>query len=136
MGGGIKNNLVLYLNIVEEIPTAITDYKFFCFHGEPKFMYIGADKAEHPTSDFFDMQFNHLPIHMLDPNADVPPEKPKEFEKLKELATILCKDIPHVRVDFYVVNGQIYFGEMTFYHMGGFTAIKPNEWNIKIGEYI
>lgn len=99
-------------------------------------MYIGADKAEHPTSDFFDMQFNHLPISMLDPNAKVPPKKPKEFEELKRLATILCQDIPHVRVDFYVVNGQIYFGEMTFYHMAGFTAIKPNEWNIRIGEMI
>ncbi len=114
----------------------ITDYKFFCFNGEPKIMYIGADKAERPTSDFFDMQFNHLPIRMLDPNAEIPPKKPQEFEELKRLATILSKGIPHVRVDFYVINGQIYFGEMTFFHMGGFTPVKPAEWNVRIGEMI
>lgn len=129
-GGGVIDKTVYCSN------NTVMDYKFFCFDGEPKFMYIGADKAEQPTSDFFDMQFNHLPIRMLDPNAEIPPAKPNEFEKLKSLATILSKGIPHVRVDFYVINGQIYFGEMTFFHMAGFTDVKPKEWNVKIGNML
>lgn len=114
----------------------IYDYKFFCFNGKPRFMYIGADKAENPTSDFFDMEFNHLPIRMTDPNAETPPQKPKEFEELKRVATVLCKGFPHVRVDFYVVSGQIYFGEMTFFHMAGLSPVKPLEWNLRVGNWL
>lgn len=99
-------------------------------------MYIGADKAENPTSDFFDMEFNHLPIRMTDPNAETPPQKPKEFEELKRVATVLCKGFPHVRVDFYVVSGQIYFGEMTFFHMAGLSPVKPLEWNLRAGDWL
>ena len=114
----------------------LVDYKFFCFNGLPQIMYIGADKAKSPTSDFFDMDFNHLPIRMVDPNADSQPTKPECFEQMKELARILSKDIPHVRIDFYYVNGKIYFGEYTFFHMGGFTPVLPYEWNVKMGEMI
>lgn len=114
----------------------LCDYKFFCFNGEPKFMYIGADKADEPTSDFYDMDFNHLPIRMVDPNAAVPPLRPQCFEQMKQIASTLSKGIPHVRVDFYCVNNKIYFGEYTFYHMGGFSEVKPSEWNNRLGEYI
>lgn len=49
----------------------LTDYKFFCFNGIPKIVYVGKDKADDPRTDFFDMDFNHLPIRMRDPNADI-----------------------------------------------------------------
>lgn len=114
----------------------LCDYKFFCFNGKPKIMYIGADKADEPTSDFYDMDFNHLPIRMVDPNAAVPPLRPQCFEQMKLIAATLSKGIPHVRVDFYCVNNKIYFGEFTFYHMGGFSEVKPSEWNNRLGEYI
>lgn len=52
----------------------LTDYKFFCFGGIPKIVYISKDKAENPTTDFFDMDYTHLPIRMRDPNSDVLPE--------------------------------------------------------------
>ena len=114
----------------------LCDYKFFCFNGTPEIMYIGADKADEPTSDFYDMDFNHLPIRMVDPNAAVPPLRPQCFEQMKQIATTLSIGIPHVRVDFYCVNNKIYFGEYTFYHMGGFSEVKPSEWNNRLGEYI
>ena len=75
-------------------------------------------------------------IHMKDPNADVPPSKPQEFEKMKEIATILSKGIPHVRIDLYDILGRIYVGEMTFYHNGGFGPVSPDEWNYKLGQMI
>lgn len=115
---------------------ALLDYKWFCFDGEPKLMYISNDAGATPHTDFFDMEFNHLLIRMKDPNSDVLPEKPAQFEKMKELAATLSKGIPCVRVDFYVVNNQVYFGEMTFYHASGFAKIYPEEWNDKLGEWI
>ena len=114
----------------------LVDYKFFCFNGEPKICYISKDRAQNPTTDFFDMEFNHLPFKMKDPNSDILPSKPIAFDKMKELAKKLCVGIPHLRVDFYYVNNQIYVGELTFYHCAGFVQITPDEWNYKLGKMI
>lgn len=99
-------------------------------------MYISCDKAEHPTTDFYDMDFNFLPIKLRDENSLIPPGRPKQFNEMKKLAAILSQGIPEVRVDFYIVNDKVKFGEMTFYHNGGFTPIQPKDWNEKIGSWI
>lgn len=114
----------------------LCDYKFFCFAGTPKFMYISHDKANHPTTDFFDMSFNHINMRMRDPNSTTCPQKPEKFENMKELATILSQGIPHVRVDFYCIQNHIYFGEMTFFHNAGFCPIKPHIKANEIGNLI
>lgn len=114
----------------------LVDYKFFCFNGEPKFMYCSMDKADDPRTDFFDMDYNRLDMRMRDPNSEIPPPKPEKFEEMKALAKILCKDIPHIRVDFYQVNNRVYAGELTFYHMGGFTKIYPEKWMDILGDWI
>lgn len=114
----------------------LTDYKFFCFGGIPKIVYITKDKAENPTTDFFDMDYTHLPIRMRDPNSDVLPEKPIRFDEMKKIAAVLSKGLPHLRVDFYCANGRLYVGELTFYHCSGFAPIQPEEWAIKMGDWI
>lgn len=114
----------------------LTDYKFFCFDGEPFMMYVSQDNAENATTDFFDMNFNRLPIRMKDPNSNNPPSKPDKFEEMKNLARILSEGIPHVRVDFYVINDCVYFGEITFFHNAGGTKVYPDEWNYKLGDLI
>ena len=117
----------------------LTDYKFFCFDGEPKVMFIATDRAkenEETKFDFYDMEFNHLPFTNGHPNSDKVIEKPKQFELMKELCKKLSKDLPHVRVDFYESEGKIYFGEMTFFHWGGFVPFNPKEWDEKLGEWL
>lgn len=114
----------------------LTDYKWFCFNGQPKLVYISKDNATVPHTDFFDMDFNHINMRMKDSNSEILPEKPVAFEKMKELATILSQGVPHLRVDFYYINGQIYVGELTFFHNSGFCKIHPEEWNYKLGEWI
>lgn len=54
---------------------------------------------------------------------------------MKKLASILSRNIPQVRVDFYDINGQVYFGEMTFYHFSGFVKFEPEEWDKIFGSY-
>ena len=120
----------------EEGQEDLVDYKFFCFDGVPKIMYISRDHAMQTTTDFFDMDFTHLPIRMQAPPSKVLPKKPLQFEKMKELAACLSSGIPHVRVDFYIVDQQVIFGEMTFYHCGGMVPVQPYEWNVKMGEMI
>lgn len=55
---------------------------------------------------------------------------------MKEIASILSQNIPHVRIDLYEVNGRIYFGEYTFYHHAGFVPFHPEEWDYKFGDLI
>ena len=97
-------------------------FKFFCFNKEVKFLFVATDRNKENTKvkfDFFDQDFNHLPIKNGYENASEPIKKPKNFDLMKELASKLSADIPQVRVDFYEVNNRVYFGEMTLYHFGG-----------------
>ena len=114
----------------------LTDYKFFCFGGVPKIAYVSKDISDDPRTDFFDMNFEHLPIKMRDPNAETPPEKPETFEEMRNIARVLSAGCAHLRVDFYEVNKRIYVGELTFYHCSGMTPIKPEEWNYRLGSWI
>ena len=117
----------------------LRDYKFFCFNGVPKALFIATDRMDMTTEtkfDYFDMDFNHLPFCGGHPNANKLIERPKCFEKMKELATKLSAGCPHLRVDFYEVNGHVFFGELTFYHYGGMAYFDPEEWNYKFGEWL
>ena len=117
----------------------LRDYKFFCFDGIPKVLFIATERQsqnDETKFDFFDVDFNHLPFTNGHPNAAIPPEKPKRFEEMKQLAATLSKGIPHVRVDFYEANGQVYFGEMTYSHWGGMKPFEPEEWDRILGEWI
>lgn len=114
----------------------LPDYKFFCFNGVPEIMYISRDADENPRTDFFNMEFVHLPIKMRDQNADTAPSKPAGFEKMKQLAETLSEGLKHVRIDFFEADGHIYFGEYTLYHCGGFCNVQPEKWNIYLGDRI
>lgn len=117
----------------------LRDYKFFCFDGVPKLLFIASDRqtvGEETKFDFFDMNFEHLPFTNGHPNSKKLPSKPKCFDEMKELASKLSKDIPHVRVDFYEVDGHVYFGEMTYSHWGGMTPFEPEEWDYTLGSWI
>lgn len=117
----------------------LRDYKFFCFDGTPKALFIATERQTAGVEtkfDFFDMKYNHLEIRNGHPNAEILPDKPQQFEQMQELARKLSKGIPHVRVDFYEVDGRIYFGEITFYHWSGMIPFEPKEWDKTFGEWI
>lgn len=117
----------------------LRDYKFFCFDGKAKAMFIASDRftpGVETKFDFFDMDYNHLDFTNGHPNADVYPEKPDCFEKMKELSEMVSANIPHCRVDFYVVNSKIYFGEITFFHWSGLMPFNPSKWDEIFGSWI
>ncbi|MBQ5982164.1 MAG: glycosyl transferase [Prevotella sp.] len=115
----------------------LKDYKIFCFDGKPKLLFVATDRQIHKTKfDFFDLEWNHLPFTNGHPNNPEPILKPKNFEKMLEIAAKLSKGIPHVRVDLYNINGKIYFGEMTFFHWSGIVPFVPEEWDYKIGDML
>lgn len=125
--------------MVDESGYELKDYKWFCFDGVPKALFIATDRGvegEETKFDFFDADFNHLPITNGHPNANREILKPKGFDEMKRLAAKLSAGHPHIRVDFYDINGKIYFGELTFYHWSGTTPFDPIEWDYKLGEWI
>ena len=115
---------------------SIEDYKFFCFNGEPKVMFVTTDRSTDCRFDFFDMDFNHLDIRKNHPWADKEPEKPETFEEMKAIAAKLSKGMRQVRIDLYELNGKIYFGEYTFFSGGGFQLFRPADWERRLGDWI
>jgi hypothetical protein len=113
----------------------IKDYKFFCFGGIPKFLFVGSERGtEHLKFDFFDTDWNWLPVtnaHEHNPNL----KRPEHFGEMLDVAAKLSKPFPHARIDLYEEEGKVFFGEITFYHFGGFTRFEPDEWDFKFGEY-
>lgn len=135
----VKPRIIAEQYMVDESGYELKDYKFFCFDGEVKLLFIASDrgsKTEETKFDFFDTDFNHLPFTNGHPNSTKPIKKPIGFEKMKELASKLSQGEPHLRVDFYDINGKVYFGELTFYHWSGMTPFEPIEWDYKLGEMI
>lgn len=121
----------------ETIAKDLPDYKFFCFDGEVRALFIGTERQSGDVKfDYFDSDFNHLDLRQVHPMSGRNLEKPSNFEVMKKIASDLSKGIPLVRIDLYNVNGKIYFGEMTFFHHGGIVPFHPIDWDYKFGSWI
>lgn len=116
----------------------LEDYKVHNFNGEPKFILLCRDrsKASGMTEDFYDTDWNHLDLKRPEHDNPGGHKKPEELQRMMELSKILSEGIPFVRTDFYIVNHQIYFGEMTFYPATGMKPFEPEEWDYKFGEWL
>lgn len=123
----------------DEQTKELRDYKFFCFNGKMKLMFIACDRqneSNETTFDFFDESFNHINVKNGHPNSNDIIKKPQNFDLMKELAEKLSKDIPLMRVDLYQVNGKIYFGELTFFHWSGYVPFDPYKYDELFGSWI
>lgn len=147
----IESNLAMYnYNIAREWPyknvphriiidkflddhtgSELRDYKFWCFNGRPVYMYCTV-KAKEIYENFYDMDFNPVMIDHGFPRHQPEFSKPDNFEIMKQLATVLSEGISFVRVDFFDVDGHVYFGECTFFDWGAKRPFKGN-WDEELG---
>jgi len=117
----------------------LRDYRFFCFHGEPKFVAVdfSINDKNKTRRNLYDMDWKLLPAEISYPRElNIKLIKPQKFEQMIDLSRRLSEGIPHVRIDFYYVNNEIIFGEMTFYHQGVLSKINPESFNHKLGDLI
>ena len=122
---------------IEDSHEELNDYKILCFNGEPKFVWVDCGRyTDHRTKNIYDVQWNLQPFEMTYPTAKGEIKAPKNFEKMLELSRILSKDFPFVRVDFYNVDGKIYFGEMTFTSMSGVEKFSPEIYDLELGKLL
>lgn len=117
----------------------LTDYKFFCFNGEPYFCQVKTHSDGKDSIDLFDMDWNLLPFTGLNPtqkHAKETPIKPINFERMVSLVKKLCNIAAFERVDLYNVDGRIYFGEITFYPVSGMGIFTPDSYDKILGDYL
>lgn len=116
----------------------LLDYKLMCFNGKVQCSFVCTDRFSknglHVT--FFDRDWNVMPFERHYPSYKQGLPKPRQYYKMIELAETLAEKIPFVRVDFYEIEGKIYFGELTFFPGSGFEEFTPKEWDVKLGNLL
>ena len=117
--------------------TRPNDYKLYCFNGEPKVLLIATDRETlKPKFNYFDLDFKPIDLQQGGERNSEIFLKPSCFFKMINLAKLLSKGLPHVRVDFYCIGESVYFGEMTFFDSGGMAKFYPEKWDKIWGSWI
>ncbi len=135
----VKKQIIAEEYMEDSSHPELCDYKFYCFNGEPKFLYVSRGLSNHATANinYVSLDWEKEPFKRNDfAEFEELPPKPATFDQMIEFSKVLSKDIPFLRVDFYDINGKLYFGELTFSPGAGYTAFEPKEWDYKIGEWI
>lgn len=132
---GLKRRIVVEkLLINKQNPEAgIDDYKIFCYGGVPKYIIVDVDRYIGHKRNFYDTKWKNLHIESDCPKADREISKPENLDRMLQIASTLSEDFPYVRVDLYNVDGEIYFGELTFYPWSGYVQFDPDEFDYKLG---
>lgn len=136
---GIQRKILAEKYMKDKDKADLDDYKFYCFDGKPIYCQVIGDRSSQETIDFFDMDWKRQDFIGLNPIAihathDI--NKPVNFQLMKEIAEKLSTNYKFVRVDFYEINGKLYFGEMTFTPQSGAGSFKPDFMDYQMGSLI
>lgn len=124
---------------IRELSHSPIDYKIHCAGGKPYMCYIsyGRNPITHKRIvDMYDTEWNRRSDLIRNGSVGQPLSKPENWDKMLDYACILGKNHPQLRIDFYNINGKIYFGEMTFTSAGGFDTEFTKEFYDDIGELV
>lgn len=117
----------------------LSDYKFFCFNGEPKYCQVIRDRHSKESIDFYDMNWRHQEFVGLNPiasNGINPVPRPLLLDDMICICHKLSENMKFVRIDMYVIDNRTYFGEITFYPASGIGLFNPDKWNTELGNLI
>jgi len=133
----IKPRIIAERFLLDENNQPPRDYKIYCFHGEPKLIVVIIDRFSSPKENYYDLDWNFLDLQVkFDSDRTTPLEKPPQLEEMLQLCRALSSPFPHVRVDFYLVKGQIIFGELTFFTTGGFKSFRTPQLDHLLGNWL
>ena len=140
-GGRVIDDKVHSFNGITETYGAsdeLSDYKWFCFNGKAEFFKIDFGRFVDHHANYYDTNMNMLPFGEADflPIPDAPIRIPDTISKMLAMAEKLSSGIPFLRVDFYEVDGRIYFGELTFYPASGMGQFAPPQYDTILGRKI
>ena len=114
------------------------DYKIHCFNGKVKLVLVCSNRFSETgiCITYFDTNWNLLPLTEGGHPIDATIKRPSNYDEMIEISEKLSKNIPFVRIDWYDINGKLYFGEFTFFTNAGYELFDPEEWDEKLGDYI
>lgn len=133
----VKRRIIAEPYLYDSLGNEIKDYKFFCFHGEVKVIEVDFERFINHKRNIYSKDWEYIPLAVQYPT--VPEhiiEKPKCLKEMIQIAEKLSSGIPHIRVDFYLVDDKPIVGEMTFFHEGGFAKFAPQTWDGIWGDWI
>lgn len=135
----IKPRIICEKFISEGSSQGLIDYKFFCFHGEPKYVRVDVDRFANHGAAFYNLNWELQPfsanLYSYSGIADNL-TRPKNLNEMVEAAKKLSEGLKFVRVDLYSAQGKIFFGEMTFFPGNGFIKFNPYTYDRKIGDLL
>ena len=111
------------------------DYKFHCFNGKVKYIQVDLDRETKHTRNMYNINWTLLDLEFHYPKGTYSPP-PVCLEKMISLAEKLAISFYYVRIDFYQINNDIFFGEITFHPEGGFGKFNPKKWDLIFGEQL
>ena len=122
----------------EYLGDCIMDYKYFCFNGEPKYIYVSNDLVHDRQAQigFFYLDGKKMPMTRDDYTDIAEIELPEFYDEMTEAARMLCKDFPFVRVDFFIANNRYYFAELTFTPGAGMMPFNPEKFDLEWGSIL
>ena len=117
----------------------LIDYKVHCFNGVPKLILVCKDRYSQTglTEDFFTAEWEHLDVRRpTHPNSKGMIPRPLLLDEMLSLSRKLSEKIPFVRVDWYISNNRLFFGELTFFPASGMTPFVPKSYDDLFGSWI
>lgn len=136
----MEDNKTHDLRDYENTVQGLVDYKFFCFDGSPKLLYISKGLEDHSTAEisFYSMTGEEEEFHRRDYKPYHNAILPDNFEKMKQLSERIARKVnnPFVRVDLYSINGKLFFSEITFSPCSGMLPFEPSSADLLLGRMI
>lgn len=131
----VKPRIIAEKYMEQKSKEELKDYKIMCFSGRAKCSFVCSDRysKEGLKVTFFDLNWNKLPFERHYPSSSEKIDKPSNYNLMIKLSEELAQDIPFIRVDWYEIDGKLYFGELTFYPGSGFEEFTPKEWDTTLG---
>ena len=134
----IKPRIIAEQYMVDESGIELKDYKVWCFNGEPKFLSVNSERysIDGLKVTYFDFNWNELPFIRHYPKSTKGLKKPKFLEDMNVLSKILSDNTFFLRVDWYIAQEKLFFGELTFFPLSGYGQFIPSEWGTTLGSWI
>ena len=133
----VKRRIIAETYMKDAMADVLPVYKVFTFGGKPTLIQaIQNDKTDKETIDYYDVEWNLLELKQNFPNSERPLPRPKNLDKMMMLAEKLAVVPTFLRVDFYEINGEIYFSEFTFFSDSGMKKFYPEKWDLELGDLI
>ncbi len=131
----IQSKIIIEQLLLDENDSIPEDFKIYCFNGEAKFIQVDINRQTNHSRNFYDSSWNLLPYEFIYPKGDSV-KKPKKLNLMLKLANKLSESFPFARVDFYSLEKEVFFGEITFQPESGFSAFNEEKYDIELGTYL